>query len=563
MTTFVLLALLALPWQDAPTPDADPQAAGAPAADPSPQVGPAAPDEEPVDPLTPTDALELSLEEAIFECLRNNLALQGAELQTDASVAGFNAAWGQFDSEWFVTVLRSETVQAPAPVNFAGGVNVGSSPVTEFDLFNARTGLRGQLETGATWELGVGPTEAKTTRRSFKTVVEDPPGTFTSVTVPKTRAENTTADWSFSLTQPLLRGGADGFPKSGLELAAKDVSLAAVASQTLAYTTLVEVVRAYWNLVFTRQNVATVQLSVDLANELLEITRRKYQQGIQNRIDIIEVEADLARREEELLTAANAVRQAVDDLHELVFAPETADDWSRDIIPTTEYVETPEGYEVDTEAAIFDALALRPDVVDARIALERADIEVRRAENQTRPRFDVTGEYGLNSNETNTGKALRSLNDTGLHEIRVFLDLAVPIGNREAGYLLRRRKIDRERASVSLREAEVKVVAEVRSAAREVKLQLQRVKSTAETTRLRQEVYDGERRRLENDLSTPFQVREAQRDYLTAVDEETRAQLDLAIAHTSLLAARGRLLEYFGHRPQVPEVDLEDAPPAP
>ncbi len=560
MTTALLLALLALPWQDAPPPGNDPAAV-----DPAP--GAAADDtgeDDVVDPLAPTDALELSLQQAIAECLRNNLALQGANLQTDASVAGFNATWGQFDSEWFVTVLRSETVQAPAPVTFAGGVNVGASPTTEFDLLNVRSGFRGQLETGATWEFGVGPTKAQTTVRSFSTFVEDPPGSgnLTKVQVPTNRAENITADWSFALTQPLLRGGADGFPKSGLELAAKDVSLAAVASQTLAYTTLVEVVRSYWNLVFTRQNVATVQLSVDLANELLEITRRKFQQGIQNRIDIIEVEADLARREEELLTARNAVRQAVDDLHELVFAPETADDWSRDIIPTTEYVETPAGYEVDTEAAIFDALALRPDVIDARIALERADIEVRRAENQTRPRFDVTGEYGLNSNETNTGKALRSLDDSGLHEIRVFLDLAVPIGNRDAEYTLRRRKIERERASVTLRESEVTVVGEVRSAARDVRLQLQRVRATAETTRLRQEVYDGERRRLENDLSTPFQVREAQRDYLTAVDEETRAQLDLAIAHTSLLAARGRLLEYFGYRPQVPEVDLEDAPPS-
>jgi outer membrane protein TolC len=88
------------------------------------------------------------------------------------------------------------------------------------------------------------------------------------------------------------------------------------------------------------------------------------------------------------------------------------------------------------------------------------------------------------------------------------------------------------------------------------------VKATSGTTRLRLEVYEGERRRLENDLSTAFQVREAQRDYLAAVDEETRARLDLAIAQTSLLASRGRLLEHYGFVPRMPAVSLEDAPPS-
>jgi len=514
-------------------------------------------------PVSP-DAIELSLEQAIAECLKNNLGLLAADLDTQGAIAGFGAAWGDFDSEFFVTVDKSNSVQAPTPVTFAGGVNVGASPTTEFEILNARAGFRGTLETGTSWELSGGPTKAQTTVHSFTTTVEDPPGSGNLVQVnnPRTKSNNITGQWTFSLTQPLLRGGTDDYPMSGLELAAKDVSITAIASRSLAYTTLVEVVTAYWNLVYSRQNVDTVMLSVDLANDLLAITRRKYQQGIQNRIDIIEVEADLARREEELLTAENAVMQAIDELQKLVFAPESSEEWNREIFPSTEYETAPQPGEVDTEAAVRDALALRPDVASARLDLERADIEVRRAVNQARPRLDVTGAYGLNSNEKTTASAMRSLHDTGLSELRVFIDYQFSIGNRQAGYTLRRRKIARERASVSLREVEVDAVAEVRSSTRDVTLQTERVKATAGTTRLRLEVYEGERRRLENDLSTAFQVREAQRDYLAAVDEETRARLDLAVAQTNLLASRGRLLEHYGFVPVMPAVSLDEAPPA-
>lgn len=520
---------------------------------------------ESVDPLEHQETIQLSLPQAIAECLQNNLGLQGADIDTRAALAGFGASWGQFDSEFFVTVDRSDTTVAPAPVTFAGGVDVGASPTTEFDFLNVRAGFRGMFETGTSWELSGGPTKTKTTVNSSKSFVESPPGSgnFVKVNNPSSSSNNITGQWTFGLTQPFLRGGADDYPKSGVELAAKDVSITAIASRSLAYTTLVEVVTAYWNLVYARQNVDTVKLSLDLANELLAITQRKYQQGIQNRIDIIEVEADLARREEELLTAENAVKQAIDDLHKLVFAPETAEEWSREIVPSTGYESDPSAGDVDTEAALNDALTLRPDVASARLELERAEIEVRRAVNQARPRLDVTGEYGLNSNERTTARAVRRLNDTEFNEIRVFVDYQISIGNRQAGYTLRRRKLDRERASVSLREVEIQAVGEVRTSAREVRLQSERVKATAETTRLRLEVYEGEKRRLENDLSTPFQVREAQRDYLAAVDEETRARLDFAIAQTNLLASRGRLLEYYGFVPPMPDVSLDEAPPAP
>jgi len=301
---------------------------------------------------------------------------------------------------------------------------------------------------------------------------------------------------------------------------------------------------------------------VQLAAELVDITRRKFEQGLQNKIEVTTNEAELATRKEELLSARNVERQAEDDLRRLVLAPKDTKTWQRPIVPVTQPAAA-EPTDVDEQAAIEIALRERTDVISSRRSVERADVTVEQAARSADPQLDLSGGYGINANQTSYQDVFTNLNDTANDEVHASLAFSVPIGNRTAGYALRRAQIDREHAGVTLRDTEVNAISLVRAAAREVELQLQRVNATAETTRLQREVYEGEKRRLENDLSTPFQVRQFQRDLLTAIDNETRARLDLEIARVSLLSSEGRLLSAYGFERAAPELSLEHAPPAP
>jgi len=419
------------------------------------------------------------------------------------------------------------------------GVPVGLSPASETELVQWRTGLRGTWLTGTNWVFSIGPQ---------KNVFND--------------NEQYTGDWVLDLTHPLLRNGADDFAQSGLELARHDATIASLTAEAAATDTLQAVVVAYWNLLFTRADLKTRELSVELATELLDITKRKFEQGLQNRINVTEVDAEVALRKQELLTAVADEGNAEDELRRLVLAPEESVQWDRPIELLTEPAPAVE-MTVDLEAAIATALQYRADVAASRESLDRADVDVRRARNQTRPLLDVTGGYGLNAEDDSYGNVYENLDDTTYNEAHVGLVLEVPIGNRGAGYELRRAQTVRERAGVDLRETELTAYREVRLAAREVETQIARVAATAETVRLQQEVYDGEVRRLENDLSTPFQVRQTQRDLLTAIDTAKRAKLDLEVARSALLAAQGRLPYAYGMERSLPDLSIEDEPPAP
>jgi len=496
-------------------------------------------------PLDDGSTLELSLKDALATAIANNLSLKTTRLDTDAAIEGFRAAWGEFDSVFFVDATRQVNNQPPSPVNFVGGVNLGSNPASEFDTTMLRTGVRGMFTTGTTWQLDVGNTD-------FKRTITGVPG----------HSDSYTADWRLSMTHPLLRGGSDDYAMTGVVLAAHDVRITALSGEDSANDILQSVIQAYWNLVFAQQDVETRELSVQLANELLEITQRKFAQGLQNRINVIEAEAELARRREELLTARNSLLQNTDDLFSKVFAPSTMEGWHGTVVPVTDYTALPDNVR-SLEAALAIALTRRPDIRNAKVTVARADIDVRRARNQALHRLDVTGTVGINSEETNVGRSYQTLFDRRRHLSALTLNYELPIGNRNAGYTLRRRQVELERSKVALHDTEMKAIAEVRQEERNVALQRERVVATAETTRLRREVYEGEKRRLENALSTAFEVREDQRDLLEAIDSETRARLDLATALTSYKAAQGDLLSLLGYDLSTEELDLEEAPPAP
>ncbi len=492
---------------------------------------------------TDPQPIDLTLDDCIHLALVNNLPLKATRLDAEGAIANFNSAWGAFDTTFFLDGTVDRRTTAPSPSNFVGGVDVGGSAATKTDSLNFLTGFRGQWLTGTQWELSGGPRASKTTSTDFESEV------FTGA-------------WSLALTQPLLRNGADDYPISGLELARADATIAALNAETIATSTLQTVTVSYWNLVFARQNLKTRIESVSLATELRDITKRKFEQGLQNRINVTEVDAELAQRQEELLTARNQSQTAEDELRRLIFAPADRDSWHAELRPVTAPAPA-QAVEIDEDAALDVALQYRADVASAQQRLQRSEVEERRALNQTRPRLDLTGSYGLNANQASYGDTFSALDDTTFNEQRITVGFEMPLGNRTAGYALRQAQIARARAGVDLAESELTTVFEVRNASREVQLQIERVAATSETTRLNREVYEGEKRRLENDLSTPFQVRQTQRDLLTAIDNETRAKLDLEVARAGLLAAQGRLIYAYGLERSAPELSLDEAPPAP
>ena len=110
-------------------------------------------------------------------------------------------------------------------------------------------------------------------------------------------------------------------------------------------------------------------------------------------IDIVEAEAEVARREEAVIIAEGTISQAEDRLKSLIFDPGMPDFWRIRL----ELTDPPpvEMRPVDLDLAVKTALDKRTDIRLARKQIETTDINIRYFRNQTLPDVNAQVDYSL------------------------------------------------------------------------------------------------------------------------------------------------------------------------
>ncbi len=156
---------------------------------------------------------------------------------------------------------------------------------------------------------------------------------------------------------------------------------------------LQETENAYWDLVFARQDLAVSRESLGLAQQLLEMNRVKVEAGALPLIEITQAEAEVADREQGVIVAENAVRDAEDVLRRVMNLPRGDDAWSRPIEPTDE----PEYRErsISLEEEIREATANRPDLEQARLEIANSDARLAFGRNQLKWDLTLRATYTL------------------------------------------------------------------------------------------------------------------------------------------------------------------------
>jgi len=257
-------------------------------------------------------------------------------------------------------------------------------------------------------------------------------------------------------------------------------------------------------------------------------------------LDIVQAKSEVASREEGVILAEAQVYNAEDALKQALFA-ETLETWALRPVPTDRPTADP--IPVDIPAATRNAFERRTDMIAARKGLERADINVELAHNQTRPQLDLVASYGGSGVG---GTQIRDANGDPLPQPipggwgdatsqvfgfdfptwRVGFNISYAIPNRSAKAASAQAAISKEQALASYRQLQLRTAVEVRVAGRNVDTNFKRVASTGAARVLAAERLDAEQKKFEAGMSTNFLVTQAQRDLTVAEVSELQAVLD-------------------------------------
>lgn len=466
-------------------------------------------------------ALELTLDAALRLAEANNLRLRVQESETEAVRFEARARWGAFD--WVLGGrARVSDSERPASSQLTG------ADVLTVDTQAGGVSLHKPLTTGGTFQFDYDRTNEETNNL------------FTLIN------PSTTDVLSLSYTQPLLRN------------AWYDVATASQRSERLRFEreletlrqtrqrVLFDVVGAYWDLVLARQRLEVAINALDLAREQLERNDRRLAAGVGTEVEVIQSEAQVAVRIEELLEAEVATLRADDGLKRLIFPGTKPDQWETELVPITPL---PEGDEIDASGlptwneAFGVALLHRSELRLQKKLIESAEVDLELAASLRLPQLDlVLGASGLGFD----GEAQEAFETTVGFDFPTYSAMLVfsyPIENRAGRYGERAARQRLRGAKLSFDELESQIVADVREALRQVRYQAERVRAAEKSLEASRRQLEAEQARFREGLSTNFQVLEFQQDYIAALDSERAARVDYARSLSGLRFAQGILGE--------------------
>ncbi|MGH9257181.1 MAG: TolC family protein [Vicinamibacterales bacterium] len=468
---------------------------------------------------TPT-VRRLTMEEAVQAALENNLGVQVARFDPaiqDFGVAEARAAW--FPT--FNTTAQSASIDTPNNSFLSGAQGLK----TIDDRFNTNVGVSQPLPWGGTYSVGWDSSRTTTTNifSNFSPLLR--------------------SSLALNYRQPLLRGFSIDILRQRLLISQKNREIADVTLRQSVVLTSRAVQHAYWDLAFAIASLTVQRQSLDLALESLKNTRARVEIGTTAPIDVVEAEAEVARREEAVIVADARIGTAEDVLRALVYDSSAPDFWTLRIEPVSR--PSPERPPVDGDAAMRTAFADRTDLQQARKNLEATDINLRYFRNQTLPDVVASFDYGVTGlggtqflrgtgfpgpivgqAQRGFGTVLRDLFANDFPTWTATVSISYPIGPTPQDAELARTRLQYTQTRTQLRNQELQVATEVRDVARQVARNQKLIETTQATRQLMERRLEAEERKFQAGTSISFLVFQAQRDLAEARNNELRVLLD-------------------------------------
>ena len=463
-------------------------------------------------PAQPAALPPLTLEECIARALKRNFTLEIEQFNPQIAKDSIDIA-----RDGYQPVLSATTSRARS--NFgAVGVTPSSSNTTD----NTNVSVTQRLYSGTTVTVGTNLDRSR----------NDPAVTALNP------AYN--ADVTVSVRQQLLKGLGSDVNRVTLDRARLGLDRANLNYKARALDIIQQTENAYYNVVFTREQLDVRNSTLTLANRLFDEAKTRKETGVATDLDVLTAEVGVANARRGVLLA----QQAVKDTEEALLA----------LIGQFE-LEAPVGTvgfkDVADVAPLFAssyqmAKQIQPDYLSALAAVEQSKLDVKLAKDATKPSLSVGGAVGLNGRRGSSGDAFSDALDRQNNSWQLDLSLTYPWGQIGDKARHRQSLATLSQQTLLVRQLEQNIEAQVRAAVRAVDTNIESVKISAQASQLSQRQYELEKAKFEAGLSTSYRVLQTQNDLETARVNELQSRVSLRNSLSALHRIEGSSLQRYG-----------------
>jgi outer membrane protein TolC len=470
----------------------------------------------------------LSLEECILRALEYNLGVTAEYLSPQLADISVSQARERFLPQLNLNYLRQNTNSA----SFSW-IEATTTVSTEYDSYYAQAAQ--EIPTGGSFTISLSFSKNDSNVK-YQTI--------------NPRFGSTL---SFNFTQPLLRNFGLKNARREIIIAKNNRDISGAQFKSVLLDTIYSVEEAYWNYVYSIENLRVRTQSLKLAQDLLVKNKREVEVGTLAPIEILSAEAEVATREADILQAEALVKDNENQLRAVInLMPEEKKDLDR-IIPSDKPAFAQR--ELSLEDAMSAAMGNRPDLNEIRFDLKNKDMDLSYAKNQLLPDLSFRASYwspGLSGTRlvykdnnpltdiiinTIEGKSTDAIKDAlqlRYNNWAIGVTLEIPLNTIISRAELASARVSMDQAKLRLKELEQQIFLEVSAAVNSVQTDYKRAQAYEAARELADEKLAAEEKRLRVGLTTNYQVLQFQRDLANALGQELRAIVDYNLSSARL-----------------------------
>jgi len=479
----------------------------------------------------PEKLKELSLKDAIYYALKNNLQLQIQKKDTEYTWKTQRVNKSIFIPNLELALLNSETNEPSSDA-------LSGADISTTKRLSLNFGVSQLTPLGGTLSLSI--YNLRHESNSIYSTVN--PYLYSRGTI--------------ELTQPLLKNFGTLATKYQIYLSVNNRKISQLQLKQQIIDLIYNVESAYWELVYAHQNLEATKMSLERAKDLLEQNEIKVKVGTIAPLEKLSSQAEVARNESSLISAEQTIQTREEALKRILNMSKE----SYTIIPT----DSPKirNVPVDFNEFILEALENRVDIQQAKLNLKNYNLGVKYYKNQRLPDLQLVAQYytigqGGDQYELAPGTspfdpdfdpntdyifvygrniwgAMKDVFKRLYKNYSIQLQLQMPLSFARENAELAQAKIDMKRGLLQLKDTENTIYSEVREIIKELESNRKLVEADKIALHLAEETLKAEEKKLSVGLSTNFEVLQYQQQFASAQTQLLRSTINLALTQARI-----------------------------
>lgn len=367
-----------------------------------------------------------------------------------------------------------------------------------------------------------------------------------------------------SFRQNLLEGFGRIAADYEIEISRNNLEITEQEFKRTVTDLILEVLDRYWELRFALQDIEVKQKSSQLAETVLAQNKARFEVGTAARLQVVEAEAEVASRREELIASQFTYRQVQDQLIQLITNYQDPREFPGEVVPADQ-VYTPPKISEPFERLQAIALEQRPEIQQAELETLNQRVNLKVSQDRLKPNLDMVlgyKQFGLGGRrrivdfsggftdpriieiiEGGLGNSLSQLFGSDFFGYTLALNLELPISNSDARAQNAQAQIALDRLELRTRSVSQSIALEIRDALTRIEGIQARLEASQAAVRFADERLEGEQARFDVGMGTTRELIQAQRDLLQAASVLLRVQVDLIKSHHELDKALGQTFD--------------------